>query len=465
MVMRVIQAEDLSPNTFSNANTAKQGGIDLRTDSGSTLGQLFAAIGTDITNLNSAVVDLEALVNSGVGTGTGVPTVTPAVLPFYVQTGVQADADAPLENILWWWNGTAWLRINDIYNALPNATESAKGIAEIATQPEVDAGTDDTRIVTPLKLKNYVADNGGKIPVLSTDLGGVVPTAYEPYIWIDDTTTPHSVMIWSFAANAFVVAGAAGSSGPLIPPTSFSNSSTFNYTGAVQSFLIPAGATWIKVETMAAGGGSPGSISDAVGGGAGGFASGVFHVSDIAAGALSVVVGGAGKSAGVAGWPYAGAAFIGDGAGGGLSGVFDGLGGIMPTISQNTNALVVAGGGSGAADWPSGTLYRTQGAQGGDPSNSGGSATMQADGWTSNPGHGGGSGYSGGSFVSGTNKAKAGTNFVKSTAYVSENLYNNTGTWTNPKGETTPWSGVGKGGRGDGGDVYGQNGRVIISWD
>ena len=41
------------------------------------------------------------------------------------------------------------------------ATEIAKGIAEIATQAEVDAGTDDLRIVTPLKLKNTPGMGGG----------------------------------------------------------------------------------------------------------------------------------------------------------------------------------------------------------------------------------------------------------------------------------------------------------------
>lgn len=35
----------------------------------------------------------------------------------------------------------------------PPATETEKGVAEIGTQAEVDAGLDDTRIVTPLKLK------------------------------------------------------------------------------------------------------------------------------------------------------------------------------------------------------------------------------------------------------------------------------------------------------------------------
>lgn len=49
----------------------------------------------------------------------------------------------------------------------PDATETVKGKAEIATQAETDAGTDDARIVTPLKLatspwakKKYATDIG-----------------------------------------------------------------------------------------------------------------------------------------------------------------------------------------------------------------------------------------------------------------------------------------------------------------
>jgi hypothetical protein len=37
----------------------------------------------------------------------------------------------------------------------PSATETTAGIAELATQAETDTGTDDLRIVTPLKLANY----------------------------------------------------------------------------------------------------------------------------------------------------------------------------------------------------------------------------------------------------------------------------------------------------------------------
>jgi len=39
--------------------------------------------------------------------------------------------------------------------AAPSASESTAGIAEIATQTETDTGTDDSRIVTPLKLKTW----------------------------------------------------------------------------------------------------------------------------------------------------------------------------------------------------------------------------------------------------------------------------------------------------------------------
>jgi len=42
----------------------------------------------------------------------------------------------------------------------PNASETVKGIAEIATQAEVNTGTDDLRIVTPLKLKTLLDGRG-----------------------------------------------------------------------------------------------------------------------------------------------------------------------------------------------------------------------------------------------------------------------------------------------------------------
>lgn len=56
---------------------------------------------------------------------------------------------------------------------LDQATETNAGIAEIATQAETDAGTDDQRIVTPLKLATYISNQGiatSYLEINNTDL-------------------------------------------------------------------------------------------------------------------------------------------------------------------------------------------------------------------------------------------------------------------------------------------------------
>lgn len=52
--------------------------------------------------------------------------------------------------------GTTGIVFTSFVQAAPSASESTAGVAEVATQAETDAGTDDGRIVTPLKLKNFV---------------------------------------------------------------------------------------------------------------------------------------------------------------------------------------------------------------------------------------------------------------------------------------------------------------------
>lgn len=65
-------------------------------------------------------------------------------------------------------NDVATVIAGIVVGAVPPATETQAGIAEIATQVETDAGTDDTRIVTPLKLANFVGSGGS--PGSFTDL-------------------------------------------------------------------------------------------------------------------------------------------------------------------------------------------------------------------------------------------------------------------------------------------------------
>ena len=56
----------------------------------------------------------------------------------------------------------------------PSASESTAGIAELATQAETDAGTDDARIVTPLKLATW----SGRIKKFSVSIGDGSATSY-----------------------------------------------------------------------------------------------------------------------------------------------------------------------------------------------------------------------------------------------------------------------------------------------
>lgn len=58
--------------------------------------------------------------------------------------------------------------------AAPAASETTAGIAELATQAEVDAGTDDLRIITPLKLATW----SGRIKKYSVNIGDGSATSY-----------------------------------------------------------------------------------------------------------------------------------------------------------------------------------------------------------------------------------------------------------------------------------------------
>lgn len=57
--------------------------------------------------------------------------------------------------------------------SLPGASETQSGILEIATQVEVDAGTDDFRAVTPLKLANSTS----LVKRYYEDIGNAVDTS------------------------------------------------------------------------------------------------------------------------------------------------------------------------------------------------------------------------------------------------------------------------------------------------
>lgn len=55
------------------------------------------------------------------------------------------------------WRMYFYSRASGVPIGQPDASETVKGIAELATQAEVNTGTDDLRIVTPLKMVTYVS--------------------------------------------------------------------------------------------------------------------------------------------------------------------------------------------------------------------------------------------------------------------------------------------------------------------
>lgn len=78
------------------------------------------------------------------------------------QTQVNGTIDS--SNVIW----------TSFGNASPAASETTAGIAEIATQAETDAGTDDARIVTPAKLANW----SGRLRKYATSIGDGSATSY-----------------------------------------------------------------------------------------------------------------------------------------------------------------------------------------------------------------------------------------------------------------------------------------------
>jgi uncharacterized repeat protein (TIGR01451 family) len=129
------------------------------------------------------------------------------------------------------------------------------------------------------------------------------------------------------------------------PGPGFGNCMLFGYTGADQRFVVPPGATNLRVQMWGAGGGAePGYGTDRPGAGAGGFTTGTVAVSG--GERITVTVGEGGASDGAPGYGGGGAGGPGapgptGGSGGGMSALWDGTYGSTP--------LFIAGGGGGSA--------------------------------------------------------------------------------------------------------------------
>ena len=148
---------------------------------------------------------------------------------------------------------------------------------------------------------------------------------------------------------------------------------SFNYTGTIQTFNVPAGVSSINIYCWGAGGGS-GSTNNNQAGGDGGFVKATLNVSSISS--LKIIVGQGGRKAvntsssgtafGGGGSGYAGGGWE-LGGGGGLSGIFVDNANITVTgtnINTNATPIIISGAG-GASGGYSGIITAYPGGNGG----------------------------------------------------------------------------------------------------
>jgi len=257
---------------------------------------------------------------------------------------------------------------------------------------------------------------------------------------------------------------------PAPPP---GGSQTFTFTGAVQTFTVPAGVTSVTVDTY----GAEGGLGVNAGADAAGLGGRVVATITVTPGeTLDVYVGGQG-GAGAPGAAGAGGAggFNGGASGGngGANGVAGGGGGGASDVRRGGTRLVVAGGGGGGGNNNQGGFG---GAGGGPTGGNGGTSSEPAGGGSGGTQVAGGAGGTGGPGPDGTAGSLANGGAGAVDAVFDGGGGGGGGYYGGGGGEASTSGAPGFGGGGGGGGssfpagathnqgVRNGNGQVIISW-
>jgi hypothetical protein len=148
-------------------------------------------------------------------------------------------------------NNTEPTVIYPLYNTATynSATEIAEGIIQIATQAETDAGVNDTKAITPLKLANYI---GFLLPIASQTIAGIIEIATQLEIntGTDNTraVTPLTLsenIITRIAGQATAESAATGS-----PVTSINNISLLTARGWRYAWNKALTLTWTFISKI-----------------------------------------------------------------------------------------------------------------------------------------------------------------------------------------------------------------------
>ncbi len=131
------------------------------------------------------------------------------------------------------------------------ATETRKGIARIATQAEIDAGTDDSTIVTPFKLKQFLGLNQYVVDLGAWDTTTGPHTINHNFTWWDKIVASEVILISDDqgtrvngigGANAWIVIH----SNDFTIDTNTGGSTDFNSTAVNRGYLV----FWVKADIV-----------------------------------------------------------------------------------------------------------------------------------------------------------------------------------------------------------------------
>ena len=141
---------------------------------------------------------------------------------------------------------------------LPAASETAAGIAEIATQIETDAGTDDTRMVSPAKLTTFktnvldAAYVASPLPASSETVSGIaeVATQTETDTGTDDARIVSPAKLAAYKTNVLnpaFISSAVGLTVVAAPTTSGDAGNAGDVASDANYFYWYDGAAWQRV--------------------------------------------------------------------------------------------------------------------------------------------------------------------------------------------------------------------------
>lgn len=152
--------KDASGNLYANLASRLSGGttssgISLNCDSGAANASIGTAGTSGSSSINFTETSIAANSTNVIVTSSGT-TFVGGQTAMQVGTPNVYGATATVGSVLTLQDLAGTVEYTPVSSLVSDASETVKGIAEIATQAETNAGTIDTDIVTPLKLKGYL---------------------------------------------------------------------------------------------------------------------------------------------------------------------------------------------------------------------------------------------------------------------------------------------------------------------